>query len=83
MWESLNREPGMLPMILFWAMIFLVILATYGLKTWRKHEAAKMEYELKLEMINRGMTADEIERILAAKSTTSAELAETRSYAKN
>ena len=68
MWETLSRdENGMLPMILFWGMIFLTILVTYGVNTWRKHEAAKMDHELKLEMLGRGMGAEEIERVLAAR----------------
>jgi hypothetical protein len=82
MWESLSREHGMLPMILFWAMIFLMILVTYAMKTWRKHEAAKMEHELKLEMVTRGMSADEIERVLTAKSAPKADLDETQPYPK-
>ena len=82
MWESLSREPGVLPMTLFWGAIFATILISYALKTWRKHEAAKMEYELKLEMINRGMGADEIERVLAAKSNAHADLGETCAHGK-
>jgi hypothetical protein len=82
MWESLSREPGVLPMTLFWGAIFFTIIVTYAIKTWRKHEAAKMEHELKLEMLNRGMSADEIERVLAAKSAVKEDLAETRPYAK-
>ena len=69
MWEALSRNPGNLAMVIFWGMIFLTILVTYGMKTWRKHEAARMEHELKLEMLSRGMSADDIERVLAAKST--------------
>jgi len=41
-----------------------------------------MEYDLKLEMLNRGMSADDIERVLAAKSAANEDLAETRPYAK-
>jgi hypothetical protein len=82
MWESLSREQGMLPMILFWAMIFLTILVTYAMKNWRKHEAAKMEHELKLEMVARGMSADEIERVLAARAAPKPDLSETQPYPK-
>ena len=81
MWESLARDSGTLPMMLFWGMIFVTILATYAIKTWRKHEAAKMEHELKLEMVARGMSADEIERVLTARPS-SRDLAETQPYPK-
>jgi hypothetical protein len=35
--------------------------------TWRKHSVAKMELDLKSEMVAAGMSADEIQRVLAAK----------------
>jgi hypothetical protein len=82
MWDALSREEGMpfeIFMLLLWGMIFLCILVSYAIKTWRKHEAAKMEHELKLEMLSRGMSADEIERVLAAKSVATRELSETLS----
>ena len=82
MWESLSQNPGNVAMILFWGMIFLTIMATYSIKTWRKHEAAKMDHELKLEMVTRGMSADEIERVLTAKSAPKTDLDETQQYAK-
>jgi hypothetical protein len=44
------------------AVIAIVFSFTYS---WRKREA---ELNLKHEMIARGMSADEIERVLAAKS---------------
>jgi len=82
MWESLSREPGVLPMVLFWGAIFTVIVVTYGMKLWRNHERDKMEMELKLEMLNRGMSAEDIERVLAAKSSASEDLCKTRPYVK-
>jgi hypothetical protein len=44
------------------------LAVTYGVKNWRKHEAAKMDHGLKLEMLGRGMGAEEIERVLAARA---------------
>jgi hypothetical protein len=44
MWESLSQNPGNAAMILFWGMIFGTIMSTYAIKTWRKHEAAKMDH---------------------------------------
>jgi hypothetical protein len=82
MWESLSQNPGNAAMILFWGMIFGTIMSTYAIKTWRKHEAAKMDHELKLEMVARGMSADEIERVLTAKTAPKTDLDETRPYPK-
>jgi hypothetical protein len=45
----------------------LTILAIAGMVTWRKHRATKFAHDLKAEMIAAGMSADEIERVLAAK----------------
>ena len=33
---------------------------------WRKHRLAEMEISLKQEMVQRGMSAEDIERVLAA-----------------
>jgi hypothetical protein len=82
MWDSLSNNPGTAAMMIFWGMIFLTIMSTYAIKTWRKHEAAKMDHELKLEMVARGMSADEIERVLTAKSTRKVDLDETQPYPK-
>jgi hypothetical protein len=82
MWEALSRDSSTLPMMLFWGMIFVTIISTYGIKTWRKHEAAKMDHELKLEMVAHGMSADEIERVLTARSAQKLDLDETQPYPK-
>jgi hypothetical protein len=41
-----------------------------------------METELKMEMLARGMSAADIERVIAAKATDPKKLAETQAYAK-
>lgn len=67
--ESLtSRNPEML---IFWgaiALIALVPMIGYFLVEWRKHEA---DAALKRDMLQRGMSADEIERVLRAGSKSS------------
>lgn len=86
MWESLTRDPYFLsftgPLLIITGLMFLTILASYAIQSWRKHQAAKMEHELKLEMLSRGMSADEIERVLAARSIANRGLCDTQPYAK-
>jgi hypothetical protein len=47
----------------------LCILWLAGIKAWRVSEANKLDNDLKMEMVARGMSADEIERVLKAKSS--------------
>jgi hypothetical protein len=59
------------PVFLMWgAIALIVIVPTVGayLVRWRKSE---LDASLKHEMIARGMSADEIERVLRAKSLKS------------
>jgi hypothetical protein len=66
MWEYVvtNHDFGQLFAFCFLA---VAIVAWHGINTWRKHQAAKLEADLKLEMVSRGMSAGDIERVLAAK----------------
>lgn len=45
----------------------LAILSISGISTWRKLRTARFACELKSNMIAAGMSADDIERVLAAK----------------
>ncbi len=45
-------------------------IAIAGMVIWSNHLKAQSDAELKLNMLDRGMPVDEIERVLAAKSTT-------------
>jgi hypothetical protein len=76
MWQVFNSDPKELAPVLAIAAICLAIVVNVGIKAWRNNEANKRDAELKMEMIARGMSADEITRVLAAKSTDST-LAET------
>jgi len=55
--------------LIFWTAIVLICVVpsiSYYLYRWRKTE---LDAELKRDMIARGMSADEIERVLAAGSS--------------
>ncbi len=82
LWNILTGEPERLRAACFYVLPILVtILLVFGLKAWRMNEANKRDAELKIEMLSRGMSADEIVRILTAKSDPS-RLAETIPYVK-
>jgi hypothetical protein len=68
MWETFQTNPGEFGMVATYSLIALAVVAAIGIKAWRNNEAGKRDAELKMEMIARGMSADEIERVLAAKS---------------
>ena len=71
--DSLSQQPQFLFVIIAALIVFgsmaLTILGVVGMLVWRKHRATQMASEMKLEMIAAGMSADEIERVLAAKVT--------------
>ena len=49
--------------------VFSVPIVAILAGTWRHIEKTRSDNILKRDMINRGMSADEIERVLAAKSS--------------
>ena len=81
MHEILSLRPELLAALAVFCLIAVIVLPLAGMKTWRKHQATKMDADLKMEMIARGMSADEIERILTTKSTDSGRLASTQHFA--
>jgi hypothetical protein len=76
MWNAFYGHSSDLAAVLAISAICIAVVATAGIKAWCRTQAGKHDAELKLEMIARGMSADEITRVLAAKSTDST-LAET------
>lgn len=56
--------------ILFWGFLASIGLTEYVLHYLRNSRRDAMEATLKLEMIQRGMSADEIERVLSARMPT-------------
>lgn len=67
MWETLQASPDQYGAVIVYSVVALAILGAVGIKAWRKNEAGKRDAELKLEMLARGMSADDIVRVLAAK----------------
>jgi hypothetical protein len=71
MYDVFSNEPhflfSIIAMFIVFGSIAATILGVMGMWTWRKHEATKMEHDLKSEMVAAGMSADEIQRVMAAK----------------
>jgi hypothetical protein len=73
MYESLSQQPQFVFVIVLTAIVFgtmaLSILGVAGMLILRRHQATKMAHDMKMEMLAHGMSADEIERVLAAKAS--------------
>jgi hypothetical protein len=74
MWETFNNSPQHWGGVLVVAAIASCLLGLAAIKAWRQHQADKMDSDLKLEMVARGMSADEIERVLKARSSGEAKI---------
>ena len=55
------------PIAVFWCAIAVITCAPLLASYWRQMKRDELETSLKRDMIARGMSADEIERILQAK----------------
>lgn len=77
MFEAFRFDTMGLASVLISFAICIAVVITAGIMAWRRNEANKRDTELKLEMVARGMSADDITRVLAAKSADST-LAETK-----
>jgi hypothetical protein len=69
--ETFKGDPSQLGAVLAISSVCLAVVLNVAIKTWHKNETKKHDTELKLEMISRGMSADEITRVLAANSADS------------
>ena len=82
--------------VVFWVGVLTTVISTVGMIQWRKYRQAKMDaalarrvLDLKQQMVERGMSADEIERVLStqppagvlAGAAASRPLQETAEYA--
>jgi len=68
-WNTLTADPDRLRVAFLYILPVLVtILLAFGMKAWRKNESSKRDAELKMEMLAKGMSADEIIRVLTARS---------------
>lgn len=66
-YEALNGHGGeRLALLVFFVVTGVTLIATTLITQWRKHRQAEMDAALKQEMLQRGMSAEEIERVLAA-----------------
>jgi hypothetical protein len=71
MWEAVSSSRDFGPVAVV-ASICLAIVATKAINAWRRAHAAKVEAELKMEMVSRGMNVEQIERVLAARLSSDA-----------
>jgi hypothetical protein len=67
--------------VVLFVLLFLTFLAIWLPLQWRLHRRTEMEAALKQDMLNRGMSAEEIERVLKAGLASAAELEEQHSVA--
>jgi hypothetical protein len=80
-WEIVNGDPDRVRAAVFYVLPVLVtVLLVFGIGAWRRNEAHKRDAELKQQMLSKGMSADEIVRVLTAK--TDPRLNETVPYVK-
>ncbi len=69
--DLISRSPYVVYIVLvlvldLMALIALVAIGAIVAIQWRKHRQNELEYSLKREMLNRGMSADDIERVFRA-----------------
>jgi hypothetical protein len=72
MFDSVSQEPEFVFVIVLTAIVFgsmaLTVLGVAGMVILRRHRSTRMAHDMKMEMLAQGMSADEIERVLAAKA---------------
>jgi hypothetical protein len=61
MWHLINLNSA-----IFWCAIVLICVVPYLAHYWYKARKAELEASIKLEMLQRGMSADDIVRVLQA-----------------
>ena len=64
-------EQWMTPEFVFWMAIVLVVCVPAVAGTWRMMRRDELDAALKHDMIERGMSAAEIEQVLAARTSSS------------
>ncbi len=65
-WNALLQAPDTLITLVMPVMTVLIILGVVIAIQWRKAQQAKYDAELKLRMIERGFTAEEIKTVISA-----------------
>jgi hypothetical protein len=82
MWEILSGDPDRLRAAVFYVLpVCATVLGAVGIRAWLKNEAGKRNVAMKMDMLNRGMSATDIERVLGAE-LSDARLRETTPYVK-
>lgn len=67
MYELFKDNPNLLGVLGPMGLIAITILAIAGMAFFRKYKIAKLDADLKMNMLDRGMSAEEIERVITAK----------------
>lgn len=67
-WDGLLSDPRWLGVVAGPLMLVLIVVVPTLIVYWYKVAKVRAEVELKQTMIERGMSVEEIERVLAAKS---------------
>ena len=67
--SQLASHPDIVPLMFFGGAFVTGIIVWVSLQ-WRLHRRCEMESSLKQDMLNRGMSAEEIERVIRASSRT-------------
>ncbi len=68
-WQSVFSNPSTAGVVCLFGMIVLLVAIPVIASTWREVAKDRADAELKRAMIERGMSVDEIERVLKAKSS--------------
>jgi hypothetical protein len=69
MQDLVNALGKDLSLVLIFLVVGATVVAIIGLFQWRKIEQRRMEASLKQEMLQRGMSADDIVRVIEASQT--------------
>jgi hypothetical protein len=68
-WQTLFSNPDVAAVFAVFGMIVLIVAIPVIAGTWQKVARIRADASLKQSMIERGMSVEEIERVLRAKST--------------
>ncbi len=67
-WQTFFSNTDAVAIVCGTVMVFLVVVVPVGIVYWYRLAKARAEAHLKQAMVERGMSADEIERVLQAQS---------------
>jgi hypothetical protein len=67
MYELFTNNPHLMDVLAPLGLIAITILSITAMVLFRSYKKAKLDADLKMNMLDRGMSAEEIERVIAAK----------------